>query len=242
MNTSDGLALSAWWIPHPHPQGVLLLLHGYGACKADLLDLAASFHRVGVCHLLLLDFRAHGDSDGSQVSFGRREVLDVEAALAYLAQRAETRALPVGCFGVSMGGAVGILAAARFPAIRAVAVDSVYADLAKAIARTQWLTYHIPRVPLGQWCVWGTELRLGCRLAELSPVQAAARLSPRALLVVHGMKDAGVPPEEGKILYESAGHPKELWLVPDADHASGFYLERERYSRRLSEFFQHALP
>lgn len=241
LRTSDRISLSAWWVPHPEAKGVLILLHGYGACKADLLDLAAAFHQEGPFHLLLLDFRAHGDSGGKWVSFGAREVLDVEAALSFLAGNPETRSFPIGCFGVSMGGAVALLTAVRSPAIRAVVVDSAYADLAKAIARTQWLTYHIPRIPLGQMCVWGTELRLGCGLGSLSPVRVVNRLAPRPLMVVHGMKDEGVPPEEGKALYEAAGYPKELWLVPGAGHASSFYLERQQFPKRILEFFQNAL-
>lgn len=241
MRTSDQITLSAWWIPHPQAQGSLLLLHGYGAAKGDLLDLAASFHRTGRFHLLLLDWRAHGDSGGKKVSFGAREILDVEAALSFLGGRSEARALPIGCFGVSMGGSVALLAASRFPVIRAVVVDSAYADPAKAIARAQWLTYHIPRIPFGQLCIWGTELRLGRRLDSLNPVRQIGRLAPRPLFIVHGTKDGSIPPEEGRALYEAAGDPKELWLVSDAEHASSFYLNPALYSKRVLEFFQHEL-
>lgn len=139
-----------------------------------------------------------------------------------------------------MGGAVAVLAAVQFSAIRAVAVDSAYADPAKAIARSQWLTYHIPRIPLGQLCIWGTELRLGCRLRTVSPIRVVRRLAPRPLLVIHGMQDLGIPPEEGKALFEMAGQPKELWLVPGADHVSSFYLNPETYSQRVLGFFQNA--
>ncbi len=241
LKTSDQLHLSAWWIPHPRAAGTIILLHGYGAAKGDLLDLANALHRQSPFHLLLLDFRAHGDSEGNQVSFGAGEMLDLEAALDFLAGRPEARSLPIGCFGVSMGGAIALLAADRFPALRAVAVDSVYADLAKAIARTQWLTYHIPRIPFGQLCIWGTELRLARRLDRLSPIRVVGRLAPRPLLVIHGERDAGIPPEEGSALYEQAGHPKEMWLVPGGDHVSSFYLNSDRYTRRVTEFFQDAL-
>ena len=216
------------------------MLHGYGASKADLLDIAAGLHATGSFHLLMLDFRAHGDSEGRQVSFGLQEVLDVEAALAWLESRPDCCSLPVGCFGVSMGGAVSIAAAVRFQALRAVVVDSVYADLSKTIARSQWLTYHIPRAPLGQICLWGTELRLGCRLRQLSPVQVAPHLAPKPLLVIHGQDDVGVPIEEGKAVYEAAKGSKEFWMIPGAAHACCYYVAREEYPRRITEFFRHA--
>ena len=31
-------ALEAWYVPHPNPRGTVLLFHGYGGCKAGLLD------------------------------------------------------------------------------------------------------------------------------------------------------------------------------------------------------------
>lgn len=241
LKTSDRLTLSAWFIPQANPQGVLLLLHGYGASKADLLDLAQALHREGSFHLLLLDFRAHGDSEGRNSSFGLREVLDVEAALQHLAARDSCCALPVGCLGVSMGGSIAIASAIRFPVIRAVVADSVYADLGKTIARSLGLTYHIPRVPLGELALWGTRLRLGCRLQQLSPVRFVRRLSPKPILVIHGQQDVGVPVSEGETVYQAAGKPKQWWPVAGAVHAGCFYVEKDAYPRRVTEFFRDVL-
>lgn len=240
LTASDGVRIECWRIPHPRPAGALILLHGFGASKADLLDLAKELHPACPFDLLLVDLRAHGGSGGGTVSFGLHEVRDVGAALQALARDPRTRALPVGCYGVSMGAAVALLAAARFPEIRAVAADSCYSDLGRAIARAQWLTYHIPRIPLGQAVLWGTELRLGCRLAALSPIRAVGRIAPRPVLLIHGGRDVGIPPEEGRRLFEAAGDPKELWVVPEAEHVSCFYRGREEYVRRVGRFFSHA--
>lgn len=234
---ADGVRIECWRIPHPRPSGALVLLHGFGASKADLLDLAKDLHAASPFDLLLVDLRAHGGSEGTLISFGLREVLDVQAALEALSQDPRTKGLPVGCYGVSMGGAVALLAASRFPSIRAVAADSSYADLGYAIARTQWLTYHIPRIPLGQAVLWGTRIRLGCRLSALSPERVIGEIAPRPVLIVHGGKDVGIPPEQARRLYAAARDPRQLWVVPDAEHAACFYKGREEYVRRVGEFF-----
>lgn len=167
-------------------------------------------------------------------------MLDVEAALSYITRDPRLSPYSVGCFGISMGGAIGLLAGARFPSISALVSDSAYADLGRAIARGQWLAYHIPRVPLGQMVIWATALRLYTRMSSLNPVQAIGRISPRRILLIHGLKDRSIPPEEARILFAAAGEPKELWLVPEAEHVGCFYRERSEYVKRVVGFFQDA--
>lgn len=238
---SDGIPISGWFIRNPAPRGVLILLHGFGTCKADLLDIAQAFHAHGSYHLLLIDFRAHGASGGRIASFGLREVLDVEGALRFLSEEPSLKGFPVGCYGISMGGSIGILAAARAPQIRAVVSDCAYADLGKAIARAVWMSYHIPRIPLGQMVVWATRIRLGCPLRSLSPAEQIGRVSPRGTLIIHGSEDKSVPPESAQVLFEAAGEPKRLWLVSGAEHVASFYRSKEEYLRLIFGFLNDAL-
>ena len=44
------------------------------------------------------------------------------------------------------------------------------------------------------------------------------RISPRPLLMIHGEKDDLVPVEHAHRLYERAGEPKELVILPGAGH------------------------
>ena len=240
LRAADGLSISAWLIRPPAPKGTLLLVHGFGTSKADLLDCAHAFATTGSYQLLLIDFRGHGFSEGEILSFGKWEVLDVEAALGFLDQDPVSRELPVGCYGISMGGAIGILAAARFHRIQAVVCEAAYADLGKAIARVQRMTYHIPRIPFGMMVIWATQVRLRTRLWRLSPVEAIGRISPRSVLLVHGLEDTSIPSEESRRLFEAAGEPKEMWFVPGAEHVACFYRDPDSYTRRVLGFFDHA--
>ncbi|MBI1953809.1 MAG: alpha/beta hydrolase [Candidatus Omnitrophica bacterium] len=241
MNAPDGIPLVGWLIPHPAPKGILILLHGFGTSKADLLDTACVFHARGSYHLVLMDFRAHGASGGETISFGKKEVDDLKTLLVFLAGRPDLADLPVGFYGISMGGAIAILAAARCPQVKAVVTDSAYADLSHAIARAQRLTYHILRWPLGQMVLWGVELRLGCRLKELSPAGAIGAIAPRPILIIHGGRDISIAPGQAAKLFKLAGQAKEFWLVPEAEHVGAFYLERERYAKRVLSFFDRHL-
>ena len=237
--TEDKVTLSSWLIRTPGARGILLLIHGFGTSKADLLDVAASFHRAGKFHLILVDLRAHGDSGGNILSFGKKEVLDVKAVLSYIDAEPSLKRLPFGCYGLSMGGAISILAAAEYPEIRAVVSDSSYSDLGKAIARALQISYDIPRLVVGQTIIWGTQARIGASALSLSPASVVLKISPRPVLIIHGTADLTTPYHEGEEIYNAAVEPKQLWRVQDAEHVSCFYLDKEGYTKRVLEFFTH---
>jgi len=241
LTASDGTALESWLIPHADPQGILILLHGFGACRADLLDLAQSLHAQGSYHLFMMDLRGHGVSGGSSITFGKKEVLDVETALKHCSTDPKLKDLPIGIFGLSMGGAIALLAAAQFPQIRAVVTDSAYAHLDEAILQNHALLYRLPRMPFGQVVLWGSELRLGCRLQQLSPIGVVEKIAPRPLLLIHGKADAGIPPRHAESLFQAAQEPKQIYLVDGAEHGASFYFDKAIYTQKVLEVMNNGL-
>ena len=83
-------------------------------------------HGYGV---LWFDFRGHGRSQASKVTFGLHEVQDTKAAVDFLLDQHEVNPEQIGVLGISMGGAIAILAAAQNPNISAVAIEGVFAEL-----------------------------------------------------------------------------------------------------------------
>ena len=239
--TADKIPIACWLIRHPEPKGIILLLHGFGTCKADLLDLAQSFSVRGEYHLVLFDFRGHGESGGSTISFGKQEVQDIAAVLGFLSRDADLGKLPIGCLGISMGGSIGLVAAARFPEIQAVVSDSAYLDFSKAIARAIRMSYYIPRFPLGQIVIWATQLRLRSRLCSLSPGNIIGAVSPRPIMIIHGTHDKTTPFQEAEMLFHLAREPKRFWLVNEVEHVGAFFKEKEEYLQRVLEFFRDGL-
>jgi hypothetical protein len=56
-----------------------------------------------------------------------------------------------------------------------------------------------------------------------SPVEVVAQISPAPILIVHGSADPFFPPEEAEDLYDKAGDPKDLWIIPGGGHAEGLF-------------------
>ena len=60
-------------------------------------------------------------------------------------------------------------------------------------------------------------------IMEFSPQDMVAQISPRPILFIHAGSDNLVSAEESETLYERAGEPKKLIIVPGATHVD-FYL------------------
>ena len=91
----DGKLLHATYLPKAHAKGTILLFHGYRSCwQIDFgLVLPYYYDTLGYS-LLLVDQRAHGQSQGKYLTFGVRERMDVISWATYMGQKLPR--LPVG--------------------------------------------------------------------------------------------------------------------------------------------------
>ena len=240
FQATDGLWLSGWKIAADPQEPWIILCHGLGTNRADLLEIAAALFRARY-NLLLFDFRAHGESQGRATSFGWHEQRDLEGALAFLGQQPEIPAQPYGVFGISMGGAVAIMVAANDERLGAVAVDSIYGNLEASLAHHLKLLYRLPRVPFLLFASSAYRMRFGVWPARMSPLKHIGGISPRAVLMIHGEHDTRMPWLQAKALFEAAREPKELWVVPGSEHLGAHQTDPQAYERRLVHFFDTRL-
>jgi len=242
FKATDGMRLEGWKIVADSSKPWIILCHGLGANRSDLLDVAAGLHRAGF-NLFLFDFRGHGGSQGRMTSFGWTEQRDLEGALAFLGQQADVPARPYGTYAISMGGAVALMVAARDERLGAIAVESPYTDLGSSLKRHARLLYSwLPPVPFHGFLVSAYRVRFGIWPSRISPAAGAARLGRRPLLVITGGADIRMPPEEAAQLAQQASGPHELLVIQGAGHLEGFSIDPDGYTSRLVRFFEEKLP
>ncbi len=82
-------------------------------------------------------------------------------------------------------------------------------------------------------------------LTEYRPEEHVGHIAPRPLLLIHGAGDLQVPADESRRLYERAGEPRDLAIVPDMGHfdwvmagSAGF----ERVAVLILSFLKEHLP
>ncbi len=89
--------LAGWFVPVAETRKAVVLLHGYGTTRTQMLARARFFHDQGFA-ALLHDARGHGESGEALVSFGLFETRDLLGALDWLRSRGFTE---FGCVGAS---------------------------------------------------------------------------------------------------------------------------------------------
>jgi fermentation-respiration switch protein FrsA (DUF1100 family) len=235
----DGTILRGWFVPAVHPRATVVFCHGRAGSKAPDLIYVPQFRQHGL-NVLLFDFRAHGESAGRTSSLIYYERHDLLAALAYLRERGIEE---VGLMGFSMGAAVALATAPLSEAVRAVIADSAFAEM-RTILVTYLKQQGIPlrlASALTTLIIWAADLRLRCNLADADPLHCVGRIAPRPLLLIHGGHDQGIPVSDAYRLYEAAGEPKELWVVPEAEHRCADKVCPEEYLSRVLTFFDRWL-
>jgi predicted acyl esterase len=106
---ADGVSLATTFYAPPGsaPAGGwpgILLLHGLGATRASMNEIAEQFLAPQGYAVLTVDARGHGESGGVSTLSGARELADYAAALQYLRLRPGVSDSRVGALGFSLGG------------------------------------------------------------------------------------------------------------------------------------------
>ena len=244
FSSQDGVELKGWVLPAQGRSGgqgpAVVICHGLGASKSDFVDLAAHLVSKGF-HVLLFDFRAHGESGGRRCSLGYLEKMDLRAALDLIGKREEVDPHRIGVYGFSLGGAVAIMTAAECSDIKAVVADTAFSNMEEEATHVLTRVYHLPRFPFLSLGKLAYRLMFGFGLEDISPMSAIGRLRGRPILLIAGVGDETIPDAHAGYLYEAAGQPKELWLIQGAVHGGTLSAAGAEYERRVEEFFSRAL-
>ena len=220
---------------------MVVISHGYYGNREQMLPYLRFLHAGGYA-VLLYDFRAHGWSDGGRTTFGIKEVDDLQAALTWVDQQTERRCLPLILLGESMGASVSLLVAAEVKRVRAVVSDSAYARFDSAVGgRLRTALGNTMGNAITPSAQRAGERILGVRCADIAPMEAAARIAPRPLFLIHGQEDRFITPDNSRAILAAAPDNTTLWEVADARHVRSIYVAGDEYGERVLAFLAEAL-
>ncbi len=242
----DDVTLRGWLLKAADDQGrVVIMVHGHNSARDDE---STGMYRVAK-HLveqnfsvLMFDLRGYGQSEGERFSLAWFEQQDVRGAIAFVQSRGYQH---IGLLGYSMGAASSLLAAADEPAVKAVVEDSGYADLIDVLNREIPRRSGLPGI-FTPGVVLMAKVLYGIEATAVKPAEAAARLAPRPLLIIHGESDRLIPFESAERIWharygDGTPDPATYYIVPGADHTQSFKTDNAAYMQKVGGFFAEHL-
>ena len=113
------------------PKGTVLVLHGYGDAKENMIHWALFLAERGY-RVVLVDLRGHGRSTGNWIGYGAFEAADLQQVVDDL-ERRRLLAGRLGVVGLSYGASVGLQLAGRDERVAAVVALEPFSDPRSAV-------------------------------------------------------------------------------------------------------------
>ena len=206
VRSDDGTALAGRMIPGTKRlRPWVLMLHDFGGSWRDSL----AFSRIYAahdCNIMLVDMRAHGESEGEWTGSGWLDRRDVIAWCSWIIARTgeETQII---IHGIGMGATAALFAAEEkdFPIqVRAIVSDSAYTDTWNATALRFGKGFAKPQPMLDLYRIILKKSKGGYDLGTGNILPSIQSIST-PLFIMHGEKDACTPPYMGMYLAKAAG-------------------------------------
>lgn len=236
--TADGVNFGAWHFRQPGSPQTIIVSGGHKGQRQNSLGIAAALWRKGF-NVILYSYRGMPGSDRAPITFGIKEVLELQAVIAFARKRISSAR--IGLLGYSMGAVVSLLGGAGEPGVQALVLDSPFSDLQSLMVENVRRSSKLPGSPL----VWLAGLMLWLRtrswISECRPCDVLSSLEPRPLFFVHGGADDTTSVNHSRRLYDAYRGPREIWIVQGAPHTGAYFADRPLYVERVAGFFARHL-
>jgi cephalosporin-C deacetylase-like acetyl esterase len=224
------------------PFPVVILLHGYGGEKEDMIEAAEPLAQRGYA-AVAIDAQYHGDrkqegrnmySADSDETIGAfvQTVVDVRRLIDHLETRDDLDGSRVGLVGGSMGALLGAIAAGVDGRIDVPVLVVGGGNMELMLGQSNLSRVKEIREELEE--TGRTIEEVAQELACIDPINFVELISPRPLLMLNGLEDDVVPVASNRALFARARQPKKIvWYdtghdvpVEDAAVKAFFWFEK----------------
>ncbi|MFY9555626.1 MAG: alpha/beta fold hydrolase [Blastocatellia bacterium] len=251
---SDSTQTVGWFLSRGKPAPSIILSHGYGSNRSELLTLAFELWKAGY-HVLVYDLRGHGESPVKWSGLGTYERDDLLSAIKFVRTRKTDSGEAlldgrVGLYGVDLGGYISLVASTQDPMIKAVAIDSVYPDvshfmshrLKTIVGKDSDLGNRLADSPwTNQLTSLAMQLYLLRREDSAPALDSVATASGRKFLFIVGKNSGGLGLMT-RDLHAAAKDPKQIVEVEQTRLNRLYDEASSTYDARVVAFFKEAIP
>jgi alpha-beta hydrolase superfamily lysophospholipase len=234
--SESGTIIKGWFIKGEEGKGAVVVMHGQHQNRLMLIERIRFLRRSGYS-VLAFDFQGSGESAGKQLTIGYLESRDATASIKFIKQKLPNE--KIGVLGISMGGAAFLLQKAP-ETVDSLILEMVYPTVQQAIEDRLNLWLFKGADILSPLMTYQFPLRLGISADELRPIDKIKNITC-PVLVMAGENDRHTTLTESRQLFETANQPKDLWIVPQAEHGDLQKFTPTDYQQKVLDFFEKNL-
>ena len=235
IEAADGIKLSGRYYHLKDGAPIIILMHGYKSHPyRDCAGGHALTRKLGF-NALVVDQRAHGDSEGRTITFGIKERHDCLSWIHWVNDRFGTE-IPIILCGLSMGAATVLMTAdLELPEnVACIVADSPYSSPA-AIIEKVCADRRYPVSLCRPFLHLGALLYGRFRLNEAT-ANRAVKKSKVPILLFHGEADDFVPCDMSREIASNCAGAVELHTFPGAGHGLCYITDPLRYEQTMLDF------
>lgn len=236
--TDDGQIMKGHWFPVENANRIIIAMHGWRSSWSNDFGLISSFFKENRCSVLYPEQRGQGVSGGEYMGLGILERYDCRKWIDWVNEHC-VDAMPIYLAGVSMG-ATTVLMTCGFELPKN--VSGIIADC--GFTSPHEISKHIVENNLHMsFGIRGQIADALCRKKNQLGTKAysaidAMKENKIPVLFIHGADDTFVPVTMTYDNYKACAAPKELLIVPGAEHAMSYYVDREKYEETVKTFWR----
>ncbi|EJP14515.1 alpha/beta hydrolase family protein [Leptospira interrogans str. FPW2026] len=234
FKSKSGRIIRGWFNNSSNKKGIIILLHGIRTNRLAMLERANFLVKNGYS-ALLIDFQAHGESDGDLITIGIRESEDVRSAIHFVKEK-DSRS-KIGIIGSSLGGASALLADIS-KEIDFMIVEFVFSTIDLAIRNRVAIRIAKPLALFTPLATYILKYEINIPESGLNPIDHIYKVKC-PIFVISGREDLYTFESESLNMYHQAPTPKELWIVNKAGHVDLYAFSKAEYENRILSFIKN---
>ncbi|MDS0524380.1 alpha/beta hydrolase [Clostridium sp. SHJSY1] len=237
--SKDGLKLTGHLIERFKDNNrYIILVHGYSANYYLHTPFIPMFLKEKF-NILLVEERAHGNSEGKYATYGYNEKDDLNLWIDFIENKKGEK-LFLGLHGQSMGAATVLMCGARNDKVNFIIEDCGYSS-AKEIIRYEFSKVKYVPFTLVYWLLnLKVNKRCGFKFEDVSPINEITDCDT-PILFIHGDEDKKVPASMAIDMYKKRAKEDDMLLIiPNAVHLTSYKEKKEEYESIIHQFVNNA--
>lgn len=235
LETQNGIFIDTWYSKTDSAsKGTVILFHGITASKGMMVSEAGEFRYQGY-NVMLVDFRAHGNSGGNTTTMGVMESEEVKLAYEYVAQQGEKN---IFLWGTSMGAVAIIKALASYQfQPSGIIIEMPFASMQSHLkARSRALGF--PEQPFGFLVTCWISIERGLNGFKHQTASYAKKVNCPVLMQWGALDNYVQKSETDKVYDAIASANKKLVTYDHAGHESLLQTDQLKWRIEVEKFLE----